>query len=238
MKPATRKKIETKLLSTFNILDKTGKNSASYSTMFKSMSDKAFESFIKSLRDGDNLYLEILPFDNEPSLEDVKEAAESLNLPLEEYVYYRHITSEGKPIRTLKKVPVGYLHIKRLEQVLSKKNNYSFDIGSRNSLTNQVSGDSSVSRNSDTESYALTIMNADATLKELNGARADNTAAKNTLYQEIQMNGFSRLADHPNDPNSNYTLQTIDEYLLGAGMSSDLLTGSDVLLSEMNKNKI
>lgn len=107
-----RKKIEKLVIDTFSILDKSGVNAKKYMDMFKGMSDAQFESYAKKIAtDPDfNYQLEIIPFDREPTLDDIEETAKFLDLPLEEYVYYYHEGRDG--LRTREKVPVGLTYLK------------------------------------------------------------------------------------------------------------------------------
>lgn len=52
-----------------------------------------------------------LPFE-ETRMTQIKNAADYLNVPLEEYIYYRFDPND--PIRSKVEVPVGYVHIKRV----------------------------------------------------------------------------------------------------------------------------
>lgn len=52
-----------------------------------------------------------LPFE-EMRMSQIKNAADFIGVPLEEYIYYRQDGSEG--IRSRMRVPVGYVHIKRV----------------------------------------------------------------------------------------------------------------------------
>ena len=141
-----RKRITEKIYKVFSILDKTGLNTKKYQQLFEGMTDDEFKRYMKNfLNDEDkNFYLECLPNKNEPSLKQIKSALEYLNVPLDEYVYYRHDGNKSNPIRTRYKVPVGYIHIKRLQQMLQKKNTYSMSIDKRSLKTNQVTGDDKI----------------------------------------------------------------------------------------------
>jgi len=104
-----RKKIETMILTTMNKMDKTGSNGNKYKAFFKSMSDEQFTKWAKKfLNDEDeNFYMEILPYKNEPKLQDLIEAGEYLDVPLDEYIYYRDNGNKDNPVRSKYKVPVG-----------------------------------------------------------------------------------------------------------------------------------
>ena len=105
-----------------------------------------------------------MPFD-EPSLENVIKGLEVINVPSEEYLYFRDFNNE-RPIRSRYRVPVGYLPIKRMEQLLSKKNRYSVDNEERSLKTDQVVGDSKVASISDLEANCLMAQGANDIFKE------------------------------------------------------------------------
>jgi len=232
---AKRKEIEDVILKTFSLLDKTNLNTEKYVKLFKSMSDDQFETYIKSFtkNSDNNFQLEVLPNKNEPKLDDIKKAAEFLKVPLEEYIFYRHETNkEGKPIRSMYKCPVGYIHTRRQQQILNKKNSFTTNIDKRNALTNQVTGDSKISRNSDMETYALINMGATNTVKELLGFRADNKTKKLIAYNIISRDGFLKQddIDYQKRPEDNVSLNSVDIFLTAAGIVTDLQNERGVLL--------
>ena len=59
-----------------------------------------------------------LPFE-EVRMNQIKDAADFLGIELEDYIYYRQHDKRG--IRSKMKVPVGYVPIKRVQQILSKR---------------------------------------------------------------------------------------------------------------------
>lgn len=70
----------------------------------------------------------------------------------------------------------------------------------------------------------LTALNADAALKEFLGPRADNQTAKQDMYRNIAKNGYVSLADLEDDLTRSTTINTMNVYLLGSGIRSDLIT--------------
>lgn len=220
-----RKKIVDLICKTISIVDESGLNTKKYKDFFNSMDDNKFNNYMKKFLndESDNFYLEILPNHNEPSLTQIKKALDHINVPMDEHVYLRHDGHKDDPIRTMYKVPVGYIHLKRMQQILSKKNTYSLDISKRNMKTNQTTGDSKIARITDAENYALSTINADSALKEFLGARADSSDKKMELYKQINMYGYAYQKDLPDNLEENQTLNTITMYLLGAGIDNDLL---------------
>ena len=226
-----RKKIEALVYKVFDQLDKTKANTKKYKDFFNKMTDKEFDTWAKKFLEGDdNLQLEILPWKNEPSMDDIQGCAKSIGLPLEEYVYFRHEGDKSTVTRSRSKCCVGYISVRRLQQILSKKNSYTTDISKRNSLTNTVTGASSVARNSDTENASLITLGSDHSIREMLGFRADDQNAKTLAYSQIAQNGFIRLKDldQVEDLSSKATLNTLDVFLTGAGIKSSIL-GEDML---------
>ena len=226
-----RKKIEALVYKVFDQLDKTKANTKKYKDFFNKMTDREFDIWVKKFLEGDdNLQLEILPWKNEPSMDDIQGCAKSIGLPLEEYVYFRHEGDKSTVTRSRSKCCVGYISVRRLQQILSKKNSYTTDISKRNSLTNTVTGASSVARNSDTENASLITLGSDHSIREMLGFRADDQNAKTLAYSQIAQNGFIRLKDldQVEDLSSKATLNTLDVFLTGAGIKSSIL-GEDML---------
>ena len=220
-----RKRIEKLVLDVMSALDKTGKNPEAYKKRFEEMSDKQFEAWAKRMASDEDFhfYLECRPYDNEPNLDQIETAAKVTGTQLHQYVYFRHDGSKDKPIRTAVKVPVGYLHVKRLQQLLFKKTSYSTDATRRSQLTGQLYGEDAVGRVSDEEAYALKTIGADYVLKELLGPRADNKGKRLEMYKAIDRNGFARYDDLKGDLKDQATLNYLDSLLLAAGLKSDLI---------------
>lgn len=222
-----RKKVMDMITKVYTHLDRTGENLRYQQEYWNSMSDTKFMTEMKKFLNDEksNFTLEVLPNKNEPSLKEIKEALKSINVPENEYVYFPHLDG----IRTKHKVPVGYVHIKRLQQILSKKNTYTLDISKRNAKTGQVTGDSQIARISDLETTALTAIGADAALKEFMGPRADDSKSKNKMYADIGNFGFVSQSDLPTSLESKQTLNTVSDYLTASGLDNDLLDDTRVL---------
>jgi len=221
-----RKRIEELVLETVRRIDNSKMdNFKRYEAMFKFMNDADFEKWASSMGKelDDTIQMFQLPFE-EMKLSQIKDAAEYLKIPLEEYIWFRHHDPEG--IRTKMKVPVGFVHIKRVQQLLAKKNKYALDVEETELKTGQVKGESKVTSVTDPETFALTAINADAALREFLGPRADAQISKNQMYAQISQDGFATLEGLSKDVSQSTTLNTIDTYLLASGIRSDLVTNS------------
>jgi hypothetical protein len=223
---AKRKAVQDVVSRIMKILDKTGDNAEKYAKKFGAMSDGEFASWAKKfLADPDaHFFLVVIPFESEPTLGEIRKAAAALGIPLEERVVMRHDGHAGDPVETAVPCPVGYVIMKRLQQVLEKKNTYSLDIDKRDAMLGQVTGDDRIARVSDTENYALTVMGADATLREFLGPRSDNRAKKQKMYQDIYSNGYTMQRDMKSNPEDSQALSAADVFFLGAGLKTDLIT--------------
>ncbi|QDJ97667.1 hypothetical protein PALS2_042 [Staphylococcus phage PALS_2] len=110
-----RQEIQNKILDVISSLDKDQSNMNKYKTFFDEMNDEEFMRYIKRfVNSNENFYIEVLPNKSEAGFKEVEEALNKLDVPMNEFVYYRHDGNKDDPLRTRYKVPVGYLHVKRL----------------------------------------------------------------------------------------------------------------------------
>ena len=229
-----RKRITDKILEIVKCIDtKDNYNYKKYKEMFDVMTDKEFGDFCNWCNDPNDLdmvdhtiFIQALPFE-EPPLANIYKALDLLGVPAEECVTF-DINGDGERVKSRYKVPVGYVHIKRLEQLLSKKNKYSIDNEERSIKTDQVSGESKVGAISDVEAGALLAQGADKIFTELYKGRSSNEKVRNELYKDIALNGYATLENIENaeDPDTRNALNTFDTYLLSAGIRTDLRTDS------------
>ena len=230
-----RKRIQDKIFEVIKLLDdKNGYNLKVYKEMFEVMTDEEFGNFCNWCNDPDDLdqldhtiFIQALPFE-EPSLQNILKALKVLNVPDEEYVTY-DLNGSGERIRSRYPIPVGYVHIRRMEQLLSKKNRYTLDNDERSIKTDQVSNDSKVAAFSDVDASALITQGADDIFKEFYGARSSNEAVRNKLYKTIALNGYvtlDEIADETDSSDSKNALNTLDTYLISGGIRTDLRTDS------------
>lgn len=233
-----RAKMEKLVYDTFNKLDPTGANTDNYRKMFKGMSDPQFDKFFKDLfaSEIDFLTLDVIDYEIDLRLNHVEDAAKVLGVPLTEQVALPNVNKDiDNPIVTKTPVIVGYLHIKRMQQTVSKKNTTSTDIGERSALTGQVTGKDKNARDSDTENFALVTLDATNNLRELLGPRADDRVMKSELYSDIARKGYGNLAGLSNNVENKSTLNAVDKYLIGMGIKSDLVTDGLVLSKTLNE---
>ena len=219
-----RQRIEDLVLGTISRLERGDENTKRYKAFFKGMSDAEFEKWANGFqKDGFNQVFQIFvePF-NEPRIGEIEEAAKFLGIELNEYIYFR---DQGERlIRSRNKVPVGYVPIKRVQQLLSKKNHFGLDNEERSLASDQVTGESKVASLSDIESSSLTAIDADRSLEEFLGFRSDDAYGKMQAYKQVINQGYISLDEiEKNQKEASQTAQTIDTYLLCSGIKTDLV---------------
>ena len=67
------------------------------------------------------------------------------------------------------------------------------------------------------------MQNMDATIKEMTRAKADDMEAKNKMYNQINTTGQVYLKDLESDRSNQVARNTVDVYLIGSGIMTNLL---------------
>ena len=236
-----RKKVMTMICKTLDILDPSGANSGQIKKKYAEMTDKEFDKeFRKFLNDDkQNFYLEFIDFSREISMDNIEKAAEFIKVPLMEHVAIPYLNNGDfdNIVVTPEPVPVGWIHEKRMQQTLLKKNSGSTSIKKRNPKTGQVINEDKNARNSDVETYSMIAIGAINALKEMQGPRADDTLMKDQMYSAINRNGYVKLEDLDNLPENKVALNTLDAYFMMMGFSTNLVTPLDMISVEQLKRR-
>lgn len=226
-----RRKIETLITQVMKDLDPTGINAAKYQNMFVKMSDTQFSQWVqKFLADEkSNLRLDIEEFDTKRVLqfENVEKAANRLGVKLFEYVYMPFASSDpNRPIRTKSPVLVGYLNIKRPQQLVSKKTGLALSDTNRDEMTGVAKGESKGGTTTGLETEMLAGVDAEEILSEFCGVRGDNQAEYDNMMSKISESGSVKLADIKTSIFDKPTLLKADMYLIAMGLKTDLVSES------------
>lgn len=225
--PAKRKQMEKLIYDTFSALDKTGENTKKYKALFSKMSDSQFDAYFKTLFSQKNAYLilDIVDYERDVKMQDIEDASNILGIPLMEKVAIPFLSNDpNNPVVSKQEVPVGYIHLKRTQQMQFKKNTTSTGVASRSALTQQVIGDDKNARESDAENFVLATIGSDVVMKEFCSARADDMVMKSEMYAEISKKGYVSMDELTDDVRNKTTLNTVDTFLLGMGIKTDLVT--------------
>lgn len=229
---ANRKEIEQLIYDTFDALDPSGTNTQKCRSQFESMTDQEFEKFFKSFlkNDDEQFMLDIVEFEHDLSMDKCEKAAKVLGIPLMEYVYMPWLTMDKNNVVVSKeKCLVGYINVKRPQQMVHKKNGISISNTRVSALTNQVVDHDKNARDSDIEASMLVALGADKILQELHGPRADDPVMKREMEQSINNKGYVILDELTNLATNKVTLNTVNTFLLSMGLKSDLITDTYIL---------
>ena len=236
MDKKTRQECEALIYETMDALDKTRTNSEYYKKLFSSMSDDQFSSYMKN---DFPFKFHMRPFEIEPSMSDIEKAAKVVGIPLLEKVAlpYLYTNKDGVPVNSQECI-VGYIHLKKVQQFITKKNAMSSDIAERDMKTGLLVGFDKNGKTSDREMESLAVSGLDQTMKELSRPRADSMKAKSVMYNTINTLGSVNLKDIPIDIEDSISKNLMNTYLLGAGLQSNIVNQEYYLpYTLLNKKK-
>ena len=230
--PEKRKRIEETIYKTLLLMYPTGINANKYRKMFQTMNDLKFSQWIDAFLNDEksNFRLDIEEFgDGSRTLkfENVEKAADFLKIKLFEYVYLPHVSSNpNRPIRTKQPVLVGWLNIKRTQQLASKKTGLALSDDNRDDMTGAAKGESKGGTTTGIENEVLAGVGGDIILSEISGARGDNVKEYDNMLSAIAENGSVKLSDIKTNAYDKPTLLAADMYFMAMGIKTDLISES------------
>lgn len=229
-----RSECEEMIYKVFDALDPSKTNSEHYKKIFANMSNDQFKKFIS----GKFPYrFHVTPFKIEPGMKEAEKAAKILGIPLLEKVTlpFLYQDSNGRSVTT-KPALVGYMHLKKVQQFITKKNAMSVDIAQRDMKTGLLLSHDKNGKESDREFESLTVSGLTNTMKEFASVRADAMNAKNAAYNNINTTGSLSLKDINIDYDDSLAKNMMNVYLLGSGIYSDIIN-QDYYLPYTLKNR-
>lgn len=233
----TKERLEAERLiyKIYDILDPSGKNKDFWVEEFSKMSDEQFKKYISGHYP---FYFQTGAF-KEPKIDQIKKALDALEVPLLESVYlpYKYKDPKtGKPIKS-KPCLVVYIHMKRMKQMLTKKNSYSTSANTRDMKTGLLTGIDKNGKESDREFESLAVSGLMSTAEELSRPRADSMDDKDIMNNTIKNLGQVSLKDLPEDKADSLSKNMLNAYLIGAQLYSNIVSKDDYLLPYNEKNK-
>ena len=141
---------------------------------------------------------------------------EKVKLP---YVYKN---DKGEPVET-QECMVIYIHLKRMKQMLTKKNNNAMNIENRDMKTGRLVGEDKGGQETDREFESLATMGLDWTMDEFARAKADALGAATQMSNTILTNGFVSDKDIQVSSDDSLGKNMLNAYLLGAHITSNLV---------------
>ena len=217
---AQRLKAERLIYEVMDILDKSGRNTDFWKEEFSKMSDAQFKSYISN---DFPFYFQTGAF-KEPSMKQIVQALDKINVPLLERLYmpYKYKDKNGRPMKT-KECLVVYLPIKRMKQLLTKKNGMSISTKTRDMKTGLLTGVDKNGKESDREFESLAICGLDNSIKEFSRSRADSMEDKSVMNNTINNLGQVYLKDLPDDPTDSLSKNLLSTYFIGAQLYTNLV---------------
>ena len=219
--PEKRKQCEALIYQTFSAIDPSGANTEYYQNLFSNMSDVQFTKLISGRLP---FRYHVAPFDNEPKMPDIIKAFKVLNKPLIEKVKLPYLAkdADGNPIES-QECLVGYLNIKRLKQMLTKKNNTALEIANRDMKTGRLLGKDKGGIESNKEFEGALALGLENTSAEFARVKAAAMKSKAEAYNTIKIKGEVSFKDIDTDKTDSIAKNTMNVYLIGAGLHSNLI---------------
>lgn len=216
-----RKKAENLIYDYMQILDPSGTNTAYYKNLFSGMNDSEFKKWCE--RDLP-IRFHIKPFVIEPSMAQVKESLDFLNVPLCEKVAlpYLYEDNNGNPVWSNDAIVI-YIHLKKMKQFILKKNNVTADIDIRDFRRGRLTSHDKGGVTSDRETEALASFNLDKTMEELMTIRADAMDAKSVAYATIATKGNLSQEDYSTSREDSLARNMLNYYMLASGLYTNIL---------------
>lgn len=216
-----RKEIENIIYKTFDAADKTHTNSDYYRELFSSMNNNEFYHFLER-RLPFRFHQEA--FKVEPTMSDITEAFNILDKPLIERVNLAHVykNKDGVPVQS-QECLVIYIHLKRMKQILTKKNHIAINTDQRDMKTGLLTGHDKGGKETDREFESLGAFGLDYTMDEFARVRADALRASAVMSNIILDKGFISEKDFTVDKDDSLGKNLLNVYLLGANIHSNLV---------------
>lgn len=222
-----RKEMEDLIYKFFVTIDPSKVNAENYKSFFGKMSDTQFDTFFKKLFMSKSPYLplDVVIFERDLDMANIEKASKLLDIPLYEYVVLPFFSEDkSNPIVTPYKVPVGYIHEKRVQQTARKKNTTSIDITARDTKTGQVINEDKNGRQAIEENYCLMTYGASNAVKEFMSFRADDMVMKEEAYSQIRRKGYLSMEELSDNVENKVALNTFDVYTISMGLKTNLVT--------------
>ena len=216
-----REKAEKLIYDVLDAADKTHTNSDYYKKIFATMSDNDFMEFCKR-RLPFRFHTQV--FKVEPKMYDIVDAFKVLDKPLLERVKlpYVYTNDDGEPIES-EECMVIYIHLKRMKQMLTKKNHTSINIEKRDMKTGLLTSDDKGGKETDREFESLATMGLDYTMDEFARPKADAMDAMSQMSNEILAKGYVSQEDLNVSRTDSLGKNLMNVYLIGAHLHSNLV---------------
>lgn len=235
IQPKKRKEVEEIIYKFFDTLDRSGINTKYYRELLGDMSDA---KFMQHMKREFPFRFHYVPSKTEPTMTDIKKALNVIGVPLLEPIKLKYLyeNKDGHAVETAECF-VGYNPHKKVQQIVTKKSKWGFEISNRDGKTGRLLGGDKGSTTSDREFEAMSAMGLDYTMKEFYGPRADSMEAKNAMYSMIGTTGMCRLSEMPDSIDDSLSKNMFNSYLVAAHINSNLINQGDYTMYTIKERK-
>lgn len=216
-----REEAESLIYRVLDAADVTHTNSDYYRKIFHNMSDEDFFKFFQR-RLPLRFHQEV--FKVEPKMHEIIDAFKILNKPLLEKVKlpYVYVNKDGEPVES-QECLVIYIHIKRMKQMLTKKNSTAINIEKRDMKTGLLTGEDKGGKETDREFESLAVMGLEYTMDEFARPKADAMGAMAQMSNLIMAQGFVSEKDLQIAKDDSIAKNLLNVYFIGAHIHSNLV---------------
>lgn len=188
-----RKKAQEYILKHITVMDPSGQNTKRYEDIFKKMSDKDFDAFMKDIRNGkQKLFLYTPNMENNLDLDHLLKAADMLNINLLEQLKLWD-SSTKKYYTTSNKYLVVTLPTRRLKQYLEDKISVPDSDSKIDAYSGQVVKPDKGASISGVEMQTMISKGLHNSIAELTNVRGGNIAAYADFKAELEETGEGSL---------------------------------------------
>lgn len=217
---SNRKKVEAFIVKAVEEILPKGGNKAYYTERFEAMSDKAFDTFMRYLRDGGRLHITV-----PNAIGEGLQIERNLAL-LDKYkrkVFHHIELSDGEGNRYLTPIPYMVIDVplRRQEQSLTKKISVAEDNKRIDDLTGQATGASKGSRISFPQVQMLYAQGAEQSIREFVKFRGGDEEAYRLMEQMIAETGEVDMDAIP-DTGEVRSISTLRTFLKGMHLNNNL----------------
>ena len=216
-----RDKAEALIYKVLDTVDKSKTNSDYYRKIFANMTDEDFLKFCKR-RLPFRFHQEL--FTIEPKMHEIFDAFKVLGKPLLEKVKlpYVYTNQDGVPVESQEALVI-YIHMKRMKQMLTKKNNTAMNIEKRDMKTGLLVGEDKGGKETGREFESLAVMGLEYTMDEFARPKADAMSAMSQMANTIMSKGFVSMDDLQIAKDDSLGKNMLNVYLIGAHIHSNLV---------------
>ena len=227
---AKRQRAQDRFIKLINDIDETGENGKVWKDRFATMTDKEFHEWMKEMRENPlHTHIDIQynqsdkRFDKMLDIDHTEKLSKKYGVQLREHVAFPHLNADDpdNPFVTATPVPVLYIYIRKMQQMLQKKNFSAGTVESINPITGQVTGDSKAAALGDSQTFSLATTNQKDAIREFLTIRSDNEEGKLKMLNEIEKNGKVSYSDCRVDLNNSQSVRAMKAFLTGACLRTD-----------------